>query len=146
MQASEHSRAQSTSQSPPKVCRDAQGCFHCCRHQGTSSAHKVARSLRCLGDAVGVYFKTHIQTPSCSKRCPPETPRCSISQLLCLQIGHLSLSASPNSVNLLMGLPQAVVDMLTLGSKWEQRRERGESAAQKCKRFLRKRSSQGRCQ
>ena len=31
------------------------------------------------------------------------------------QVGQLSLSASPESVNLLMGLPDAVVAMLLLG-------------------------------
>ena len=58
-------------------------------------------------------------TSSCPKPCRPRDTDRVISQR-CLQIGHLSLSASPNSVNLLMGLPQAVVDMLTLGSKCEQ--------------------------
>eukprot|EP00439_Symbiodinium_sp_Y106_P020942 s312_g2.t1 len=42
-----------------------------------------------------------------------ETPK-DVSIVVAIKIGHLSLSASPNSVNLLMGLPQAVVDMLTV--------------------------------
>ncbi|CAE6962861.1 Vps13 [Symbiodinium natans] len=42
-----------------------------------------------------------------------ETPK-DVSIGVTIKIGHLSLSASPHAVNLLMGLPQAVVDMLTV--------------------------------
>lgn len=46
-----------------------------------------------------------LPSPDCKKTYP----------FLASQVGQLSLSASPESVNLLMGLPEAVVAMLNLG-------------------------------
>ena len=55
-----------------------------------------------------------LPSPDCKKTYP----------FLASQVGQLSLSASPESVNLLMGLPEAVVAMLNLGLQRQTRNDK----------------------